>query len=949
MKTNIFKFLALRAPDTTARDARAVEAIRDERPFEGTVVGVLLEPKTPPKTEGMVLKEVRELVAGAKFALDGTEPLLQKLEGLFARHRTAFDASGFQEGLRSVLGATPADFTAGKEFLRLFAQCWDKLHAFYVLKRVEPLNLEGLMRDLRVLNLLKALASGRAAPSAEVLNAYAAYPVVIPRRLAAFAPVKGGKPAAPKPADNVLQGYRALWREFGDLYKARKELATVRWEQKTVTAPAKTAAVKAGKGAGAGKTSILAQTFHLAASAKELARLSPGTRAWLAKTRVSEGAVSLAVASDKLNAELTSLQSRILSIRDPFFSGLLPRTEDWSVFFASHADTVLNPGLLYLDMAPLRPPDVFSPPLAAVKPLGVGDLKVVKQTFEKYTAGEIAHIENVLKGEYKERKHRQLNRSEDVTAEEQETIEESERDTQKTDRFELKKESESAIETDMNVQAGLTVSVSYGPVSIGARAEFGYSTSSRETNRTSSNFAQEVISRAVDKIQKKAREERVRKMLQETEETNLHGIDNKLGTGNVSGIYRFVDKHYKAQIFNYGRRMMFEFIVPEPAAFLRYSRGAAAAAPNADFPPLVPLGAVTHRDIQEWNYHEYIQRYAVQGVTPPPPQYTTVAVALAAGDIPIGVARADSNKEVNVPAGYTAKYWTGGRAACAWISDQTDLILIVGNGNGDGSLSDEDAGVPIGIHLVNIAAYAITVEVHCERTARHFEEWQIKTYEKILAAYRGKVAEKENRAAAAKPMGVVISGQNPRANREVEKAELKKNCVTIMTNQYFGTFNAMSGVPPEINVPESFEEGKYIQFFEQAFEWEQLTYLFYPYFWGRKTQWPAMMNGADPDPLFDQFLKAGAARVLVPVHPLYSEAVLYYLETGRVWNGGESPRIGDPLYLALYEEVRDQQDDLEGAVPEGEPWNVVVPTSLVYLQSDFSLRTTNDDLNPPET
>ena len=90
--------------------------------------------------------------------------------------------------------------------------------------------------------------------------------------------------------------------------------------------------------------------------------------------------------------------------------------------------------------------------------------------------------------------------------------------------------------------------------------------------------------------------------------------------------------------------------------------------------------------------------------------------------------------------------------------------MIVGNGNADGSLNDEDSSVPIGIHMLNVAAYAATVEVHCERTARHFEEWQIRTYEKIVAAYRGKVAEKENRAAGAKPMGISITGQNPRAN-----------------------------------------------------------------------------------------------------------------------------------------------------------------------------------------
>ncbi len=42
--------------------------------------------------------------------------------------------------------------------------------------------------------------------------------------------------------------------------------------------------------------------------------------------------------------------------------------------------------------------------------------------------------------------------------------------------------------------------------------------------------------------------------------------------------------------------------------------------------------------------------------------------------------------------------------------------------------------------------------------------------------------------------------------------------------------------------------------------------------------------------------------------------------------------INDPLYIALYEELKDQQDDLGNAVPEGDPWKVVLPTTLVWLQ-----------------
>jgi hypothetical protein len=39
---------------------------------------------------------------------------------------------------------------------------------------------------------------------------------------------------------------------------------------------------------------------------------------------------------------------------------------------------------------------------------------------------------------------------------------------------------------------------------------------------------------------------------------------------------------------------------------------------------------------------------------------------------------------------------------------------------------------------------------------------------------------------------------------------------------------------------------------------------------------------------------------------------------------------------------RNQQDDLNGAKPYGEPWEVVVPTSLVYLQNNSDLKNNSD-------
>lgn len=40
-----------------------------------------------------------------------------------------------------------------------------------------------------------------------------------------------------------------------------------------------------------------------------------------------------------------------------------------------------------------------------------------------------------------------------------------------------------------------------------------------------------------------------------------------------------------------------------------------------------------------------------------------------------------------------------------------------------------------------------------------------------------------------------------------------------------------------MNFDEAAGEGPYVRFFEQAFEWEHMTWLAYPYFRGRKSQW----------------------------------------------------------------------------------------------------------------
>lgn len=119
------------------------------------------------------------------------------------------------------------------------------------------------------------------------------------------------------------------------------------------------------------------------------------------------------------------------------------------------------------------------------------------------------------------------------------------------------------------------------------------------------------------------------------------------------------------------------------------------------------------------------------------------------------------------------------------------------------------------------------------------------------------------------------------------------------------------------------------KFMEQAFEWEIMDYTFYPYYWGNKEDWQKMYLSESIDPLFRSFLQAGMGRVIVTVTPGFEDAVNFYLATGKIWNGGEVPIIGDPLYLSIADELREPQGE-----KYGKPWVTRLPTSLTILQAE---------------
>jgi hypothetical protein len=205
----------------------------------------------------------------------------------------------------------------------------------------------------------------------------------------------------------------------------------------------------------------------------------------------------------------------------------------------------------------------------SVAPAGVADLLVVKQQLVRYEGADVAHIENVLRGEKKEREHSLRRETEELTFRETEITTSEERELESTSRFEMSRETSQTIREDAQLKAGLTVSGKYGPtVEFSASVEGSVSRSREEATKAASSFSQDVTERSATKVTERILERSSLRVTNEVIEKNTHGIDNVNGPDHISGVYQWVNKVYQAQMFNYGIRMMYDFMLPEPAAFL---------------------------------------------------------------------------------------------------------------------------------------------------------------------------------------------------------------------------------------------------------------------------------------------------------------------------------------------------------------------------------------------
>ncbi|WP_193553761.1 hypothetical protein [Flavobacterium silvisoli] len=626
--------------------------------------------------------------------------------------------------------------------------------------------------------------------------------------------------------------------------------------------------------------------------------------------------------------------------------------------------------------APSDDANLFVPSGHGFKQLGIADYKVVEQTIHCYVEGEVAHIENVMARERREKSTRRLLKTETTTSEKSESERESTTDTATTERYEMQNEVSQVIQQSKDLSASTDFHVNGERWSLNAGMGMASHSSKEQNTRQAITNAKEIVQKATERITTKVQTERIQKITEEFEENNIHEFDNRKGDKHVVGVYRWVDRIYKNQIINYGKRLMFEFMVPEPARLHKLGMVEDVQVLNS-IPKLTePIdprvfdlanGLSTNQSISnlslnlnnftrvnETRLKYWAAMYNVE-FKPKPVDVLWAGKTIHKGsegsddyvEIPKGYrftryrvktlhrgggSQGNAGFGINGVGAYTSQIegdWPGIPSPITGIIPYTSVGSKLYQGK-----------VPVSGFFRNADAGYVHFDLEFVLDDSALKEWQQECFKAIIDKYEEAKADFDEIIGREKETAIENKETNPAFFRQMMNLVLRKNCISYLIDQtpnakrtYGKDMSNKKGffTDYEVNVDANLDDyGAFVKFIEQAFEWNIMSYSFYPYYWANRDNWKSMyqFNESD-DPLFRSFMQSGMARVIVTVRPGFEEAVRFYMQTGKIWNGGEVPVIEDKLFISIVEELRET-----AGKKEGKAWATRVPTSLTILQAN---------------
>ncbi|MFZ3186531.1 MAG: hypothetical protein WA173_20600 [Pseudomonas sp.] len=583
--------------------------------------------------------------------------------------------------------------------------------------------------------------------------------------------------------------------------------------------------------------------------------------------------------------------------------------------------------------------------------LGLGSLKRARQHLLGYQPGELAEVVNVMPHERQERQEHLLSRIEERSNSDTEQRDERDDNRQSTASNELTDALQEVMAAEGAVRNMSNVTPSYENLNqmltgSWAGGEGGASWAGLDTSRQ----VQQLTEKAARHMGERVTQQRGRVWQELCERRQSNLIDNA-GEQRLVGIYRWVDKLMQLHLVDAGRRLVLAFLVNQPAQPWLNSLMTLSEPPLQKPLPL-PAFAVAdgqgYADILPSNYQAFAAQYGISDPEPPPADslcvmatvnrvvigdlsvlcipagYTAVSGQLttALGDSHYNLVCSIAGQDLSYPAAVTAPSSltvippvasdakTVGNAVVTPPPPPTSLISTTA------LTSIKGLTGPVPLTVMSAAALlGVTVAVSCSRGLSNGSDpllvaWQMRSYARLLQAWQE--ALRRYQAELALRIEHASAGHSGEIQRDI----LGQDCLSLLAP-----------------APASSRA------LEALFSWPDMSWHYQPLPLGETSHWPRTMATTATRPaaerLFQRFLQAPTAKVLLPVNPGCETRLLFDLQFPQPWIGEPASTPVTESTLLLLEEILGPDPLLSELQPKH--WTVRLPTAMLYLQQGAQL------------
>jgi hypothetical protein len=511
-------------------------------------------------------------------------------------------------------------------------------------------------------------------------------------------------------------------------------------------------------------------------------------------------------------------------------------------------------------------------------------------------------------------------------------------------------ESESRRANTLDFSA--SVSGSYGPVSVTTQIGLKNEASERSSVKRSSEQSREITEKASARTRKEHKVS-VKLEARRGEETeSFRTVKNESATHSLRVDYFRMMRKWRHHLYRYGLRLTYDIAIPNPGSrlWLKYRKIAElddALRRPFDF-------NISPTTITDANWQGLGAGYGT-ALDPPPPPGVAVTISRVLSNPNGGV----EIFEFVAPEGYrlapdvTGKGSVAGPgASIASVSYTAGQVAVQEAPSTVGKafkvrLKDALVSATRAACIVTYAGNlfaALELRAQAKRDEGLFKSWQARSLEALRNGAAAQYQERLSLLQSERDRLVAeVTEMDTLTLRRLEREEFVRLVVIWLLGPSLpltatldietiikAILDGEANDKPDLTVLTSAQWGdarlfgELVKFIHQAVEWENMLSFFYPYFWGSTALAREKMLFNHPDPTHREFLRAGYARVVIPIRPGFEADFVSFVENGSFDGASQSP------YMTIAEEIRAKAQTNYAGIPPANPEQHARP--LLYPQ-----------------